>query len=274
MSSLGWLSVVSGVIGVLSFVFAVWVWMRSDVRVRELTGTLQSIYDISGSILWETINLNAEDTETQLRQAERAVGLASSIYTLSSKYVSATPEYRATEIGALIKRGIILTRPMIWNIETSSTVKEVWLVTPDLKPDVSEKAVGALVGGNLRKGKRYVYFVPADLDNLPDLALRLEANLGISSLKSRQRKLLVLVPLDVADFRIIAGMGNVIFFFKTDSKSSRGDAFREIVLTKISERGIFWQECTDAEAESMYQLLRKRLEEQNAQSVLAVGGFG
>jgi hypothetical protein len=264
LSPLGWLSVVSGVIGVLSFVFAFWVWMRSDVRVRELTGTLQSIYDISGNILWETINLSAEDTETQLRQAERAVGLASSIYTLSSNYVSATPEYRATEIGALIKRGIILTRAMIWNIETSSAVKEVWLVTPDLKPDVSEKAVGDVVGTNLRKGKRYVYFVPANLDNLPDLALRLEANLGISSLKSRQRKLLVLVRLEVADFQISAGTGNVIFFFKTDSKSSRGDAFREIVLTKVSELGVFWQECTDAEAESMYQLLRKRLEEQNA----------
>jgi hypothetical protein len=62
LSFAGWLSLVSGVIGVLSFIFAVWAWMRSDVRVRELTGTLQSVYDISSSILWETINLEAEDT--------------------------------------------------------------------------------------------------------------------------------------------------------------------------------------------------------------------
>ena len=142
MSFVGWLSVVSGVIGVLAFVFAIWVWKDSNVRVRELTGILQSIYDISGSILWETINLEAEDVETRLRQAERAVGLASSIHTLSSKYVSATPEYRATEIGALIKRGIIVTRPMIWSMETSSAVKEMSLISPDLKPDVSEEAVG------------------------------------------------------------------------------------------------------------------------------------
>jgi hypothetical protein len=264
LSFVGWLSVVSGVIGVLSFIFAVWVWMRSDVRVRELTGALQSIYDISGSILWETINLEAEDTDTRLRQAERAIGLASSIHTLSSKYVATTPEYRATEIGALIKRGIILTRPMIWNMETSPTTKEVWLVSRDLKPDVSEAAVGVMVGKNIRKGKRYVYFVPDDLDNLPDLALRLEANLGVSAMKSRQHKFLTLIRVGTTGFPIYLGKGNVIFLFKTDSKLSRGSVFREIVLTQVSERGIFWQECTDDEAESMYQFLRQRLEEQGA----------
>ena len=264
LNFVGWLSVVSGVIGVLSFVFAVWVWMRSDVRVRELTGALQSIYDISGSILWETVNLEGEDTDTRLRQAERAVGLASSIHTLSSKYAAAAPDYRATEIGTLIKRGVILTRPMVWNMETSSATKEVWLVTPDLKPDVSEAAVGTMVGKNIRKGKRYVYFVPDDLDNLPDLTRRLEANLGISSMKARQPKTLTVVRVGTAGFPIYLGTGNVIFLFKTDSKLSRGDALREIVLTQVSERGIFWQECADKEAESMYQFLRQKLGEQNA----------
>ena len=51
-----------------------------------------------------------------------------------------------------------------------------------------------------------------------------------------------------------------MFFFKTDSTSSRGNAFREIILTRVSERGIFWQECSDAETESMYHFLRQKLE--------------
>src|ERR1035441_4353071 len=78
-----WLGVISGIITILSFVFALWIWMRSDTRVRELVGVLETIYDISGGILWETFNLNAEDIETRLRQAERALGLASSIHTMS-----------------------------------------------------------------------------------------------------------------------------------------------------------------------------------------------
>src|SRR5260370_32355775 len=106
LNLMAWLGAVSGIIPLLSFVFALWVWMRSDVRVRELIGALQAIYDISGSILWETVNLTAEDIDTRLRQSERALGLASSIHTLSSKYVPDTPGYRATELGLLIERGI------------------------------------------------------------------------------------------------------------------------------------------------------------------------
>ena len=74
--------------------------------------------------------------------------------------------------------------------------------------------------------------------------------------------------MDAADFPASVGPGNVIFFFKGDSKSSRGEAFKEIVLNQVSERGIFWQECTDAEAESMYHFLRQKLEQQNAQRIL------
>lgn len=258
MDLVGWLSVVSGIIGVLSFIFAVWVWMRSDMKVRELTGALQTVYDISGSILWETINLKGEDAETRLRQAERAVGLASSIHTLSSKYAAAMPGYHSTEIGVLVERGVIVSQAMLANIETSPSVKEVWLVTPDLEPDLSEPSYGAIVSRNLRNGKRYVYFVPTTLQNLSDLIVRLKFNVGIGSTKSYLRNVLV-IPIEAADFPISIGTGNMIFFFKTDSTSSRGDAFREIVLTRVADRGIFWQECTDSETESVYQFLRRKI---------------
>lgn len=263
MSFIDWVSVVSGVLGVLSFVFALWVWMRSDMKVNELRGALQSIFEISDSILWETSNLGAEDAETRLRQAERAIGLASGIHTLASKYASTISGYGSTEIGALVRRGIILTPSMIWNIEASPTTREVWLVTPDLKPDVSEAATGNLVGKNIKAGKRYVYFVPATLPNLADLILRLEANIGIKTQKSRHRNLLTLVKMDAANFPVSPSTGNLIFFFKADSKSSRGAAFREILFIQVAERGLFWQHCADDEAESIYQLLRQHLEAQN-----------
>jgi hypothetical protein len=260
LNFIDWISIVSGILGVLSFVFALWVWMKSDMKVSELIGALQSIYEISDSILWETSNLSAEDTETRLRQAERAIGLTSSIHTLSSRYGSAASGYGSTEIGALIRRGIILTRSMIWNIETSPEIREVWLVTHDLKPDVSDVPTGNLVGKNLRSGKRYVYVVPSSIPNFADLTLRLEANLGVKPLKSRHRNFLKVVQIDKADFPLSSAAGNMIFFFKGDSRTSRGDAFREIVFTQVSERGIFWQHCADDEAESIYQFLRPRLE--------------
>jgi hypothetical protein len=259
LNIIDWLSVVSGILGVLSFVFALWVWMRSDMRIRELAGTLQSVYEISESIIWETNNLTAEDTETRLRQAERAIGLASSIHTLASRYASSVSEYGTTEIGALVKRGIIITLPMMRNIEISPTIKEVWLVTPDLRPDISDAATGSMVGRNLKDGKRYVYFAPANLPNLSDLILRLEVNVGARSLKSRQRSLMTVVKLDASDFPVSASDGNLIYFFKTDSQSSRGEAFREIVFTQLSQRGAFWQLCGDAEAESVYNSLRLKL---------------
>jgi hypothetical protein len=271
LSFIDWISVVSGVLGMLSFIFALWVWMKSDMKVSELRGALQSVYEITDSILWETNNLSAEDAETRLRQSERAIGLTSSIHILASKYVTAIPGYGSTEIGALIKRGIVLTKSMIWNIETSPTIREVWLVTPDLKPDVSDMTTGNLVSKNIKNGKRYVYFFPATLPNLADLVLRLETNLGVRPLKSRHRGLLTLIKLNAADFPVSPATGNLIFFFKTDSKSSRGDAFREIVFTQVSERGIFWQHCADEEAESIYQFLRDRLEAQNVQGTSQPG---
>lgn len=177
MSFTEWLGVVSGIISVFAFVFAVWVWMRSDMRVKELTGTLQAIFDISGSILWETMKLKGENADARLRQAERAIGLASSIHTLSSKYVSNVKSSSGTELTALVERGIVWTLSMLWNIETSVAVKEVWLVTPDLKPDVSDPEMGEVVGGNLKKGNDMFIWCP------PFLALPPSWPLGLGSIR-------------------------------------------------------------------------------------------
>jgi hypothetical protein len=152
---------------------------------------------------------------------------------------------------------------MMWNVETSSTVKEVWLVTPDLKPDVSDSVTGTLVGNNIRKGKKYVYFFPENLSDSSDLIARLRSNLGIVSPRSRTADRVMTVQVETIDFPVAPGTGNVVFYFKTDSRLSRGEAFKEIVFTQVSERGIFWQECKDAEADSMYGILRRKLQQRS-----------
>jgi hypothetical protein len=262
LNFIGWLGVVSGLITVLSFIFAVWVWMRSDMRVRELSDSLQSIYEISGNVLWETVKLKGEDTEAWMRQAERAIGLVSSIHTLSSKYAPKTPAYHATELGTLIERGIVWTPNMLWNVEMSPAVKEVWLITPDFKPDISDPATGALVGENLRKGKKYSYFIPPGLEHVPDLIARLNSNLGIASARGRLSDRVTTIQLDAQEFWTSLGAGNIIFFFRADSRASMSVAFREIIFTKVSERGLFWQECSEGETDFLYSFLRRKLEEQ------------
>jgi hypothetical protein len=153
---------------------------------------------------------------------------------------------------------------MLWNIETSVAVKEVWLVSPDLKPDISDPTMGEVVGENLKRGKRYVYFVPPTLDDLPELILRLKVNLGVDSPRSRSGDRIRVIQVDAPDFWMSLGSGNLIFFFNADPKSSRGISFREIVFTRVTERGFFWQECTEGDAELLYRFLRGKLEGSDA----------
>jgi hypothetical protein len=126
--------------------------------------------------------------------------------------------------------------------------------------------VGEVVGENLKRGKLYVYFAPNTLGDLPDLTLRLKANLGVDSARSRSGDRITVIQLDAPDFWMSLGSGNLIFFFNTEPKSSRGISFREIVFTQISERGVFWQECTESEAELLYRFLRQKLEDFDALS--------
>lgn len=262
MSFVTWVSIVSGIVSLLSFSFAIWVWMRSDMRVRELTNTLQSIYEISGDIMWESISITGESPSARRLQSERMVGLASSIHTLSSKYVEGLKmqTWRGADLSTLIERGIVWTLPMLWNVESAADTKEVWLVTPDLKPDISDPIVGEAVGNNLRRGKRYVYFVPDNLSDLSELMARLKENLNVSVPKSRLGDLISVVQIDTQEYlTALGGSGNIAFYFKTDPMVRRGAAFREIVFTQVANRGVFWQKCSDEEADSLYRFLRGKM---------------
>lgn len=71
------------------------------------------------------------------------------------------------------------------------------------------------------------------------------------------------VPVEVERFPVHRGTGNVVFFFRGSSKLSGGEAFKEIVFTQVSERGLFWQECREVEADRMYHALCQELEQVN-----------
>lgn len=258
MSTIAWLGVVSAIITILAFLFAVWVWIRSDAKVRELEGIIQTTYDVTGVINWEMQTVNAEDAATRLRNAENSLGAVSALHVMTGKYAKNTNNFGETEIGTLVERGIIWSLPMIHEVERSAQTQEVWLVTPDLEPDLSRQATGKLVANNLKNRKRYVYFCPSDMRELEIKTRRLMANIG--ALRAQEASRVTVVPVDPARQGRIFQRGNLIIFFTQDPEWGSYNAFEEVVFTKISERGTFWQEHTPAVAAEIRALLKDELE--------------
>lgn len=256
MSVIEVIGVVSGVITILAFVFALWVWMRSETRIRELIGVIQAIHDIVGAVLWESHTTAVEDYEAKLRQAEKSLSLVSSIRKLTGRYVRSSHVVADTEFGLLIEKGIIWSTEMMWNIETSKQVTEVWLVTPDLKPDSSDEVTGKLVHKNLINGKQYIYFYPDDLPHVETEKARLFKNLRITN--GQAKKLIPkvrLVPLSRARFGQMFARANIVLYFRDQNRSLAPTCYEEVVLTKVSERGLFWQEHDAIKAEELCHIL-------------------
>jgi hypothetical protein len=190
-----WLAVVSGIVSILAFLFAVWVWLRSDIKVRELTATIQALHDIADSVIWETQLVPGEDQSMRLSQLDKSIGLVSAMRTLSSKYVSDHKNIGATEVGILIQRGIIWSNEMLTRLEISSDIQEVWLVTHDLEPDLSEVTTIKMVKRNLATGKRYVYFYPSQLYGAEDKVRMLRRNIGAN--EARYATQVTFIPIAI-----------------------------------------------------------------------------
>jgi len=258
MDFIGWLSIVSGIVGIAGFLFAVWVWLRSDTKVREITAVIQALHDIADSALWETQMLPGDDASGRLSQLEKSIGLVSAMRTLSAKYVGDHQSYRATELGALIQRGVIWSNAMLTGLETSSEVRSIWLVTPDLEPDMTEPKTGEVVKSNLAAGKSYVYFYPAALKSPDEKIRRLQRNIGADDPKRAKR--VVFAPVkDGPTSHLILSRGNIILFFKDEPAYGTRLIFQEVVLNKIANRGLFWQECDRDLAANIYDMLRDEL---------------
>jgi hypothetical protein len=264
VSVVAWLGVVSAIISILAFLFAVWVWITRDNRVRELEGVIQTAYNIAGDILWDTQLVVSEDSATRLINAENALGKVSGLLEATVQYAKSPSSIHATEIGVLIERGIIRTNAMIYQLEKSKRVQEIWLVTPDLQPDSSSSTTGEIVASNLRSRKRYVYFCPSDMRNFEAEKKRLLSNIGARRQQETSKVTIVPVAPELAEG--IFQRGNTIIFFLGDPEWGAFKAFEEIVLTKVSERGIFWQEHKPEVATEIRDALKQILQNWRSRS--------
>ena len=270
MDVINWISVVSGIVGIVGFVFAIWVWMRSDFKVRELQNTLdfkvrelrntlQAIYETCGTIIWETRFLTPEDKDARLSQLEKATGLVSAIRTLASKY-SESAGHEISELETLfLERGVLWTMEMLQRIEVSADVREVWMVTHDLEPDLSDPNTGSMVSNNLKAGKSYKYFFPDDLEDADAKIWQLRVNIGATSPDSRVEF------FPIADSSGVQGSSpaNVILFFKDNPFYATDLVYQELILTKVSRRGHFWQEHDPKHARQVLGVLRAEVQKKS-----------
>jgi uncharacterized membrane protein len=258
MNVVTWLSVVGAIVAIIAFLFAVWVWIKSDTKIRELERVIQTTYDVTGVIKWEMQTIAAEDSSARLRNAENSLGAVSALHVMTGKYAKNADNIQETEIGALVERGVIWSINMLNQLEGSPQVQEVWLVTPDLEPDLSHPTTGKLVANNLKNRKPYVYFCPSDLRDLETKIKRLMANIG--ALRTQESSRVTVVPISPTRQGRIFQRGNIVIFYKQDPDWGTFIAFEEVVFTRISERGAFWQEHTPEVAAEIRANLKEELE--------------
>lgn len=249
------------VLGIISFIFSVWVWIRSDTKIRELSGVIDTILDISRTAIWEW-QQEVESSEKKIQRAEKMAGYISSIQKVSSRYTSESKKLIQAEgqLGELIQRGVIFPGLTYDDIEMSKDVTEIWVITPDLKPDSSSESVGRLVNKNLKSGKKYIFFYPDDLPHAEIEAQGLLKNVGITKPDSKLQKNLRLVPISRQKyFSLNVGVGNATLYFRDEHRSLAPKYMEEIVLSQVPERGAFWQEHSEEKSKTVWHILENTL---------------
>jgi len=247
-------------LAIVSFLFAIGTWLLSErrkdkLKVDRLTEVIKSIHAISGNTIWESKTVLSEVYETRVKQAEKNLVSINNIYQLTTQYIHQKSEHIIGDIGLLVEKNIIWTGQMIWALEASKEITEIWLFTPDLKPDVSEDEVGKAVNANIKNGKKYVYFFPDNLPHLKTEINRLYNNIGLTEPATYKYKNQVnLVPLSYEKYRKLFNGGNIILFFSDEHRSFPPKCFEELILNKIDERALFWQENSEKKAKELREL--------------------
>lgn len=255
------IDIVAALVGIVGFVFSIWVWMRSDFKIRELTGVMNTIHRIAAAAILESELIVKESNELRLQQAEKTLGTFSSIREMTSQYAEQRHKNGAeTGLGQLIEQRVVWNKAMVMDLETSNGVTEIWLVTPDLKPDASNETTGRLVNKNIKNGKRYIYFFPDNLPHRDAEIARLFKNIGLDGTLAKYRNRVVLVPLSQSEHKDLFDGGNIILYYRDKERFLPPRCFEEVLLTQIPERGAFWQEHAEGKSQEIRHLLETGLQ--------------
>jgi len=205
-------------ITVVSFVIALW----QVIRAYEYKKVMKQIREISGSYK----DNNAKSFESTLR----------AINVIASSHLG---DVTRTTKENLIERNIIIPQNDINVFENDSSVTEVWLVTPDLEPDLSSRQTGDVVEKNIKRGVKYIYFYKKSLELADTKQKCLLKNILVDQ---STKENVDFIPLPDDEFReFFLRHNNMLFVFHGGNNDSFR-CFEELCLSRVNERGAFWQE--------------------------------
>lgn len=242
------LPVILGALAAASVIVTVWaLWVMAHARTRsaELERVLAVIDGVARESLTDIASTPTRDdtAQTKLRAALRAN--VQSIRVMVAIHLGTSEQFADRNITMLVERRLVWTQFELWDIEASPEVPEVWVVTPDLEPDRSGTPQGRLVSANLKKGKRYVYYYPADLPDEQAQVERLMNN--ISDTRGRRNVENVrMVPLPREEYGDLFSAGNSMLYFLDAERAQPPQLFKEI--SAISDRAQFWSPRSEQEA--------------------------
>ena len=261
MTGIDIFNIVVGILGIISFVFAIWVWLKSDTKIRELSGIIDTVYDIAGTAMLEFQTTVTEDYEAKLRQVEKMLGFIMSIRKLAQRYAKQESQFaKNAALPLLIEQGIVWTKANVLNFENSKEITEVWLITPDLKPDSSDPVTGKLVSQNIKKGKTYTYFYPDDVPHVDMEIARLFQNILADDHSQKLKSKIRLVPLSRTQYSELFARGNIILYFRDQQRNLPPKCLEEIVLTQVADRPILWQEHSETKSKELRHLLETEIQ--------------
>jgi hypothetical protein len=256
MTGIDILNIIAGIITIGSFIFALWVFIRSEMKIKELRDTLNTIDDIAGTAIWEFHVAPARDYELRLRQAEKILGFMTSIRKITERYSSKIKTTFDTSITLLLNKNILWTIARLYDFELSRKVTEAWIVSKDLKPDAFDEEVGKLIYKNLRNGTNYVYFCSEQIPHLDSEISRLYKNLNANDGKIKNQVKVIKISTQNED---IFSNGNIALYFHDETKNSTPRCFQEIVFSQLTDKGAFWQEHDGQRANDLKYMLEAEI---------------
>jgi hypothetical protein len=134
---------------------------------------------------------------------------------------------------ALVGKQWIIPSDDLLGIEAAQQ-HDVWIVTKDLEPDLTESETQSVVLSNLRRGISYVYFVPEEIEPTRLQALK-------DALDGQGNKVkYVLLPRTRPEFQV----DNVTVLLKDMPSHGRYDVFEEVTFVAAEQRGLYWKHST------------------------------
>lgn len=255
------IATVASILTILSFMGSFYYLTLKNTKIKEMRNTIESIYKIGVRALWEEKMLVAEDAHYRLIQAGKTTTSVNDLVQLASQYVGNKHKYESsTELEILAHKGIIWTNAMINEIEVSENTKETWIVTPDLEPDLSDESTGRVVNHCVKKGKKYVFFLPNNLLRIEDKINKLFNNIDPSGKdKIRECNNVTFIQLDPEKYKEMFNGGNTVLFFSDSECNLTPRCFNEVCLEMVEERGVFWQQYTDKKADEIKYSLQENI---------------